>query len=55
MYNYSKFVVNRKTLSIEFEDINGFLEKSYHFKSLEDLEEYIRNPSKDLIIKVKIY
>jgi len=51
----SKFVIKRNTLSIEYEDINGFLEKTYIFKSLKDLEKYIINPSKDLIYKVKTY
>jgi len=50
-----KFVIDRKTLSIDYSDIDGFLEKSLIFKTLEDLEKYIINPSKDLIFKVKLY
>ena len=48
----ANFVINRKTLSIDYEDINGFLEKSYIFKSIEDLEKYIINSTKDLIFDI---
>jgi hypothetical protein len=51
----SKFIIKRKTLTIEYEDINGFLEKILFFKNIEDFEKYIINPSKDLIFRVKIY
>ena len=50
-----KFSVDRNKLTIEYEDINGFIEKIIFFETLFDLEQYLVTVDKKFIKKVKIY